>query len=1081
LAELECVLDTAGTGRARLALITGESGIGRTTLASELSDRAVARGFTVHWSGLWTRHAAPPYWPWCQLLDDHLARVDGAELTELFAGLSPALATIAPGLASWAGDPPSHRAVDRFVLYRALARFWARAARRHRLLIVIDDLHRSDLESVRLLAHVATVLRDSPVALVATLRTGGPVDEQMALALADLDHCAPVVVPLAGLPRTALGELARAHGVAPDPAVIDLLTLRTAGNPFYAIQLLRMLEPSADGTVSAEALATEVPRHLARAVRRRLALLDPPVIELLQAASVIGPAGAVGVLAATAGLEPDRTLELLGVAADLGLMLQDGAQRWRFVHGVVRDVAYRALPVPQRLRLHERTGEALAAVAAPASELAWHARRTLPRGERHRAVALTVQAGQEYLRRFAYDQAAECFACAVDLSEAQAGTPAQAARLILLGGAHSDAGRPGQARAAFRAAAQAARDDAVLLSAAALGFADPSGGLDPARHVGDPTTIDLLNQALDAIGTEETPTRVRLLARLGAELSVFTDRDRSRSVVEEALAMGGRVGDQPALLAALAVHHETRVVGRGQPGAALAESAEMLLLAQATGDSRALLVAHRARVFDLLVDGALAAVDGEIEAFGQISAELGDIPAHQRWIALWRSMRALLGGRHAEAEAWASKAWRMSDQSSMDAEVIRLTQTVFLRREQTRLTEVDQDIEAFAAERPYSPFIEPMLALRLAEMGNLHEAADALRRLAGQITDLQDDCHWPASWFQLARTAHLVGDQETAEVLYRLGQPMSGQCVPVWRAAVCVGAADLGLAWLAETLGHDHEADRWYASAEARNVRIDARSWLAQARLDHARLLTRRGGAGDLTTAGHLAELARAAADRIGLPAVLVDAEALLSGLEKVATDPGEGAREAVDPAVEPDTSVGVFRRDGSLWELRYAGVSVRMREAKGLADLARLLARPGQFIHVSELIALQSPGAVTSSGADEVFDARARREIRQRLADLATEFDAAEADHDMARAERARTQRAELVDALSLALGLGGRSRRLDDPLERARKTVTARIRNSISRIRKEHPLLATHLDRSVDTGLWCVYQPEHAVTWRL
>jgi hypothetical protein len=133
----------------------------------------------------------------------------------------------------------------------------------------------------------------------------------------------------------------------------------------------------------------------------------------------------------------------------------------------------------------------------------------------------------------------------------------------------------------------------------------------------------------------------------------------------------------------------------------------------------------------------------------------------------------------------------------------------------------------------------------------------------------------------------------------------------------------------------------------------------------------------------------------------------------------------------------------------------------------------------VSELLALQSSGTVPTSGADEIFDARARQEIRKRLADLAEEAEDAEDRADLVRAERARTERAELLASLSSALGLGGRARRLDDPMEKARKTITARIRSSIKRIASSHPALARHLERSVDTGLWCVYQPEQPVQW--
>lgn len=121
------------------------------------------------------------------------------------------------------------------------------------------------------------------------------------------------------------------------------------------------------------------------------------------------------------------------------------------------------------------------------------------------------------------------------------------------------------------------------------------------------------------------------------------------------------------------------------------------------------------------------------------------------------------------------------------------------------------------------------------------------------------------------------------------------------------------------------------------------------------------------------------------------------------------------------------------------------------------------------------SPEAPTRSSTD------GREEIKARLAELDADADEADAAHDGERAARARVERDELIDSLTRAVGLGGRARRLDDPAEKARKTVTARVRNSIRRLDATLPGLATHLDRSVDTGLWCVYRPERPTPWHL
>ena len=69
----------------------------------------------------------------------------------------------------------------------------------------------------------------------------------------------------------------------------------------------------------------------------------------------------------------------------------------------------------------------------------------------------------------------------------------------------------------------------------------------------------------------------------------------------------------------------------------------------------------------------------------------------------------------------------------------------------------------------------------------------------------------------------------------------------------------------------------------------------------------------------------------------------------------------------------------------------------------------------------------------------------------------------------------------LRLAAGLGGRPRRLGDETERARKTVTARVRDALRRIEHEHPALAAHLRQTLHTGTQCPYLPDNPRRWRL
>jgi hypothetical protein len=166
------------------------------------------------------------------------------------------------------------------------------------------------------------------------------------------------------------------------------------------------------------------------------------------------------------------------------------------------------------------------------------------------------------------------------------------------------------------------------------------------------------------------------------------------------------------------------------------------------------------------------------------------------------------------------------------------------------------------------------------------------------------------------------------------------------------------------------------------------------------------------------------------------------------------------------------------MWRLRHQGCTAHLRDLKGLADLAVLLARPGVDVHVLVLA-----GARHRDGdSGTLLDATARTDYRRRLAELDEDLAAAHEDHDIGRVQHLEVQRAALIAELSRAAGLAGRPRSLGtSTTERARKAVTARLREAIHRIGAVFPELGSHLDRSVWTGTTCRYEPAEHLTWTL
>jgi hypothetical protein len=188
----------------------------------------------------------------------------------------------------------------------------------------------------------------------------------------------------------------------------------------------------------------------------------------------------------------------------------------------------------------------------------------------------------------------------------------------------------------------------------------------------------------------------------------------------------------------------------------------------------------------------------------------------------------------------------------------------------------------------------------------------------------------------------------------------------------------------------------------------------------------------------------------------------------------GQGGERGESSSVS--SSGAELRKDGEVWTLRFGGRQVLVKDAKGVGDLARLLARPGEAVHVLEMAGGARPRG--GARADAVLDPKALSAYRKRLADLE---EALGEESREARRVALEKERETLLRQLAIDTGLGGRSRKLNDPVERARKAVGARIRDAIKRIAKGHPELGAHLDTSVVTGLCCVYRPRDATRWEV
>ena len=185
------------------------------------------------------------------------------------------------------------------------------------------------------------------------------------------------------------------------------------------------------------------------------------------------------------------------------------------------------------------------------------------------------------------------------------------------------------------------------------------------------------------------------------------------------------------------------------------------------------------------------------------------------------------------------------------------------------------------------------------------------------------------------------------------------------------------------------------------------------------------------------------------------------------------------------------FRREGDYWTVAYGGQVVRMRHAKGLGYLARLLRHPHREFHVLDLLAGEARRAsettredglvAATQDAGVMLDEPAKQAYRRRIAELEADIEQARRWNDLERTAHVEVELDALTRELAGALGLRGRDRRAASDSERARASVSKAVRSAVRRLAEQHPELGRHLSLAVHTGTFCTYDPDPRVpvTW--
>ncbi len=407
-----------------LVIVSGEAGVGKSRLVREVATRAEDSGLQVL-----TGRAVPAGEPYRPLVEAMSAALRDRPLPDddALRPYLPVLAAVLPD-AEVAGQRTDPR--GGVVLAEAVLRLLAALADDAGTVLVLEDLHWVDPDTLTVLTYLAHAAESTPLLLLTTSRE----EDGLPASLMDLvAACQATVLPLGRLEPDDVREVVESCVAGQPPEEVVAFAVENAdGLPLLVEELLTGLGSVGALTPTGRLvgpLTPGVPRTFAATVLRRVADLDPAARTVVQAAAVLGRRFDWSLLPEVTGLSRPEVLGGLRTAVRSGLVVVGTGEDFRFRHALTGDAIVDDLLPPERRALAHAAAEIVERRDPQAYALAAGLRATA--GEQERAAELSVAAGRQAARRGALRSADLLLVRAAELAGERAGLRAEAERALL--------------------------------------------------------------------------------------------------------------------------------------------------------------------------------------------------------------------------------------------------------------------------------------------------------------------------------------------------------------------------------------------------------------------------------------------------------------------------------------------------------------------------------------------------------------------------------------------------------------------------------------------------------------------------